>query len=249
MTHSTKSDSSIPTIVLIHGAFANSFTFAPLSAELALRGVRSAAVDLPGHGFEATFPIGYQAPQDRESMTSAPGRLRGVTLADNVEHLAGVLARAKEQGPVIVLAHSRGGITLTATANAHPDLIDHMVYVSAWAPVALETAEYNTEPEMAEVPTATLAAAMVGDPLELGLLRCNFRSSDSDLLEGLHSLFCAEAAPRTSFGPSSTRSNPTRTSTSETPRIVRRRAPGARSTGRTSASARIEACPWRCRIG
>lgn len=118
-----------------------------------------------------------------------------MTLADNVEHLAGVLARAKEQGPVIVLAHSRGGITLTATANAHPDLIDHMVYVSAWAPVALETAEYNTEPEMAEVPTATLAAAMVGDPLELGLLRCNFRSSDSDLLEGLHSLFCAEAAP------------------------------------------------------
>lgn len=195
MAHSTKSDSTIPTIVLVHGAFANSFTFAPLSAELALRGVRSAAVDLPGHGFEATFPIGYQAPQDRENMTSAPGRIRGVTLADNVEYLAGVLARAKEHGPVIVLAHSRGGITLTATANAHPELIDHMVYVSAWAPVALETAAYNAEPEMAEVDSTTLAAAAVGNPAELGLLRCNFRSSDTALLEGLQSLFCAEATP------------------------------------------------------
>lgn len=195
MTHSMKSDGTVPTIVLVHGAFANSFTFAPLSAELALRGVLSAAVDLPGHGFEATFPIGYQAPQDHENMSSAPGHLRDVTLADNVEHLANMLARAKEQGPVIALAHSRGGITLTATANAHPELIDHMVYVSAWAPVVLETAEYNAEPEMAEVDMASLATGMVGDPQELGLLRCNFRSRDTNLLEGMQSLFCADASP------------------------------------------------------
>jgi pimeloyl-ACP methyl ester carboxylesterase len=39
-----------PTFVLVHGAFANSFSFAPLQAELALLGHRSAAVDLPGHG-------------------------------------------------------------------------------------------------------------------------------------------------------------------------------------------------------
>ncbi len=39
--------------VLVHGAFANSFCFAPLQAELGLLGHRSVAVDLPGHGFAA----------------------------------------------------------------------------------------------------------------------------------------------------------------------------------------------------
>ena len=116
-----------PTFVLVHGAFANSFSFAPLQAELALRGFRSLAVDLPGHGFEATFPAAYQAPQDLAELASAPGGIKGVTLADNVARLVSVLERAKEHGPVIVVAHSRGGITLTATANARPDLIDSMV--------------------------------------------------------------------------------------------------------------------------
>ncbi|NED79175.1 alpha/beta hydrolase, partial [Streptomyces sp. SID11233] len=41
---------TLPTFVLVHGAFANSFSFAPLQRELALRGQRSLAVDLPGHG-------------------------------------------------------------------------------------------------------------------------------------------------------------------------------------------------------
>lgn len=184
-----------PTIVLVHGAFASSFSFAPLQAELALRGILSAAVDLPGHGFAATFPTAYQAPQDLTDLARAPGTLRTVTLADNVSQLARTLARAKENGPVIALAHSRGGITLTATANAHPDLIDHMVYVSAWAPVTLDAAAYNAEPEMAGVDGAAIAAALAADPRELGLLRCNFRSNDVDLLEGFRELFFAEAEP------------------------------------------------------
>ncbi|SEB61223.1 Alpha/beta hydrolase family protein, partial [Streptomyces sp. 2131.1] len=52
---------SLFTFVFVHGAFANSFSFAPLQAELALLGHRSLAVDLPGHGFEATFPAAYQS--------------------------------------------------------------------------------------------------------------------------------------------------------------------------------------------
>ncbi len=195
MTHSTTNGQSAPTVVLVHGAFANSFSFAPLQAELALRGVRSAAPDLPGHGFAATFPESYQAPQNPAELATSPGSLRGVTLADNAAHLAEVLARAKENGPVIALAHSRGGITLTATANAHPELIDHLVYVSSWAPVTLDAAAYNAEPEMAEVDNATIGAALVGDPQELGVLRCNFRSSDPQLLEGLRALFFADGSP------------------------------------------------------
>ena len=181
-----------PTVVLVHGAFANSFSFAPLQAELALRGLRSLAVDLPGHGFGATFPAAYQAPQDLGSLATAPGGIKGVTLADNVAHLVSVLERAKEHGPVIVVAHSRGGITLAAAANARPDLIDTMVYVSAWAPVELDAAAYTAEPEMAGFDGSALIAAAAANPADVGLLRCNFRTASPDVLAGLKHALMAD---------------------------------------------------------
>ncbi|MER6047195.1 alpha/beta fold hydrolase [Streptomyces sp. NPDC001793] len=171
-----------PTVVLVHGAFANSFSFAPLQAELGLLGHRSVAVDLPGHGFGATYLRSYQAPQDLEGLATEPGSIKGVTLSDNVAHLIGILERAKRNGPVILVAHSRGGITATAAANARPDLIDRIVYVSAWCPVDLDVNGYYAEPEMAAVDVAALAPAMAGNPAELGLLRTNFRTADPAML-------------------------------------------------------------------
>ncbi|MEK2472707.1 alpha/beta hydrolase [Streptomyces noursei] len=183
-----------PTFVLVHGAFANSFSFAPLQAELGLLGHRSVAVDLPGHGFGATYSHAYQAPQDLEGLGAAPGSLQGVTLADNARHLIGILERAKENGPVILVSHSRGGITATAAANARPDLIDRIVYVSAWCPVDLDANDYYAEPEMATVDAASLALALAlaGNPAELGLLRVNFRTADRDALAGFKAAFLAD---------------------------------------------------------
>lgn len=181
-----------PTFVLVHGAFANSFSFAALQAELALLGHRSAAVDLPGHGFEATYPAAYQAPQDLAALATAPGSIKGVTLADNVARVVEALERAKEHGPVILVGHSRGGMTLTAVANARPDLIDRIVYVSAWAAVDLDVGDYNAEPEMASADAAALAAVLAADPAAVGLLRCNFRVADSAVLAGLKAAFLAD---------------------------------------------------------
>ncbi|AQT76094.1 alpha/beta hydrolase [Streptomyces sp. fd1-xmd] len=181
-----------PTFVLVHGAFANSFSFAPLQAELGLLGHRSVAVDLPGHGFGASYHRAYQAPQDPEGLAAAPGSIRGVTLADNAAHLIGVLERAKQNGPVILVAHSRGGITATAAANARPDLIDRIVYVAAWAPVDLEVGGYYAEPEMAKVDAASLSLALAGNPAELGLLRVNFRTADPAALAALKAAFLAD---------------------------------------------------------
>jgi pimeloyl-ACP methyl ester carboxylesterase len=180
------------TFVLVHGAFATSFAFAPLQAELALLGHRSLAIDLPGHGFGATFPASYQAPQDVEQLAVAPGTLRGITLADNAEHVIGVLERAREHGPVVLVGHSRGGITVTAVANARPDLVDRQVYVAAWAPVDLEVGAYYAEPEMAEVDVTGLQAALVGDPAGLGVLRTNFRTADPEALAALKAAFLAD---------------------------------------------------------
>ncbi|WP_049656035.1 alpha/beta fold hydrolase [Kitasatospora sp. MY 5-36] len=181
-----------PTFVLVHGAFANSFSFAPLQAELGLLGHRSVAVDLPGHGFAATYPRAYQAPQDLEGLATAPGAIKGVTLADNVAHLIGILERAKRNGPVVLVSHSRGGLTATAAANQRPDLVDRIVYVSAWCPVDLDVNAYNAEPEMATADAAGLMAALVGNPAELGLLRINFRTADPGVLASFKASFLAD---------------------------------------------------------
>ncbi|MFJ8472082.1 alpha/beta hydrolase [Kitasatospora sp. NPDC094011] len=181
-----------PTFVLVHGAFANSFSFAPLQAELGLLGHRSVAVDLPGHGFAATYPRAYQAPQDLAGLAAAPGAIKGVMLADNVAHLIGILERAKRNGPVILVSHSRGGLTATVAANRRPDLIDRIVYVSAWAPVDLPVGGYYAEPEMATVDAGAMAAALAGNPAELGLLRCNFRTADRAVLAGFKAAFLAD---------------------------------------------------------
>ncbi|WP_225824004.1 alpha/beta hydrolase [Streptomyces naphthomycinicus] len=181
-----------PTFVLVHGAFANSFSFAPLQAELGLLGHRSAAVDLPGHGFAATYPRAYQAPQNLAELATTPGAIKGVTLADNAAHLIGTLERARRNGPVILVSHSRGGMTATVAANQRPDLIDRIVYVSAWCPVDLDVSAYYAEPEMATVDATGLASAMVGNPIELGLLRSNFRTADPGVLAAFKAAFLAD---------------------------------------------------------
>ena len=182
-----------PTFVLVHGAFANSFSFAPLQAELGLLGHRSVAVDLPGHGFSATYTRAYQAPQDLAALATEPGVIKGVTLADNAAYLIGVLERARRNGPVVVVGHSRAGITLTAAANARPELFDRLVYVSAWVPTELDVGAYYGEPEMASVDSAALAPLMVADPARAGLLRANFRTADPAALAAAKALFLADA--------------------------------------------------------
>ncbi|MFI1867428.1 alpha/beta fold hydrolase [Streptomyces jumonjinensis] len=181
-----------PTFVFVHGAFANSFSFAPLQAELALLGHRSVAVDLPGHGFEATFPAAYQAPQDLDALAVEPGSIKGVTLAGNAARVIEVLERAKRNGPTVLVGHSRGGITITAAGNARPELIDRIAYVSAWCPVDLNVQDYYAEPEMAGTDPGAIAPAFVGNPAELGLLRTNFRTADPAVLAAFKQAISAD---------------------------------------------------------
>ncbi len=183
-----------PTFVLVHGAFANSFTFAPLQAELGLLGHRSVAVDLPGHGFKAAYHRAYQAPQDPAGLATAPSSITGVTLADNTEYLIGILERAKANGPVVLVSHSRGGVTATAAANARPELIDRIVYVSAWAPVDLDVNDYYAEPEMATVDPGAFGPAVAANPAELGALRVNFRTADQGTLDAMKAAFYADGS-------------------------------------------------------
>jgi pimeloyl-ACP methyl ester carboxylesterase len=164
-----------PTFVLVHGSFANSGTWAPVQRELALLGQRSLAVDLPGHGLAAS------------------AALADVTLADNVEHVTGIMRQVAGHGPVILVGHSRGGLTLTATGNAIPDLISRIVYVSAWCCVDGTVDDYVRSPEFA---TCALTVAPAGDPAEPGVVRMNWRTADPATLATLHTALLADGTGR-----------------------------------------------------
>ncbi len=174
-----------PTYVFVHGSNSNSFTWAPLQRELALRGHRTLAVDLPGHGFGASFTAAYQAPQDLAALATAPSALAGVPLADAVAHVVDVVRRVAEHGPVILVGHSRGGVVLNGVGNAAPDLVDRIVYISAWCCVDLTPGEYMQTPEYATSALGDTAGVLVGNPVELGALRLNWRTADPDLLAAL----------------------------------------------------------------
>lgn len=181
-----------PTFVFVHGSNSNAFTWNPLQRELALRGHRTLAVDLPGHGFGAAFSASYQAPQDLAALAAAPSTLAGVTLSDAVEHTVGVVRRAAKLGPVVLVGHSRGGLTLTGVGNAVPDLIDRIVYVSAWCCVDRTVSGYMEGPEYATSALNEVGDLLVGDPGELGVLRMNWRTADPTLLAALKSAICAD---------------------------------------------------------
>lgn len=174
------------TYVLVHGSGTSSFMWAPLQRELALRGLRSYAVDLPGHGLEADYPVEFQAPQDLEAYAKVPSVLADVSLDDNVECVLSVARRLKEHGPVVLVGASLGGLTIGLAASRAPELVDGLVYISAWACVERSNPyEYMAEPEFAGNDLESLAELNIGDPYELGVGRANYRTSDRRMLAAL----------------------------------------------------------------
>ncbi|MFD0266409.1 alpha/beta hydrolase [Streptomyces sp. NPDC127106] len=165
------------TFVMVHGSGSNSYGLATWVAELGLRGHRAVAVDLPGHGPGAYFPLSYQSPQDLEALRTEPSPLGKVTLKDNADHVEAVVRRARRNGPVVLVAQSMGGATVNAVANRIPELIDHLVYASAFCPAKRKSVlELMTTPEAA----TSMLFRMTGVPTppELGVNRVNWRSND-----------------------------------------------------------------------
>ncbi|ARE78023.1 alpha/beta fold hydrolase [Streptomyces sp. NPDC059558] len=166
-----------PTFVLVHGAGSNSYGWSPVLQELGARGHRAVAVDLPGHGLGAYFPLSYQTPQDPERLRTEPSPIAAVTLEDFAAHVVGVVRAAHRNGPVILVGQSLGGVTVNAVANQVPELIAHLVYASAFCPTRhASVAQLMATPEAST--SALFRLTAVPTPPELGVNRVNWRSGD-----------------------------------------------------------------------
>ncbi|MCP2257332.1 Alpha/beta hydrolase family protein [Streptoalloteichus tenebrarius] len=182
-----------PTFVFVHGSGSNAFLWTSVIRELALLGHRALAVDLPGHGFDAAFPLAYQAPQDLDALVSEPSAMAAVRLEDNVEHVVGLLRRVAEHGPVVLVGHSLGGATITRVASEAPELVDRLVYVAGWCCVRLRSvADYLQTPEFQR----SLLLRVRGLPGvdRRGAGRTNWRSADPAFLADAHAAMMGDAS-------------------------------------------------------
>lgn len=170
------------TFVLVHGAFCGAAVWSPLVRELTLRGHRALAVDLPGHGLSAVVPDG----------PGSPSGMAGIGTADEAAAVGEVVARAAVNGPVVLVGHSRGGVTVTAVANALPDLLERVVYVSAWCCAGRPQSVYAALPENADnLFDPLLGGLLAGDPGSLGAIRVAW-PADGELLDGLQAALLAD---------------------------------------------------------
>jgi pimeloyl-ACP methyl ester carboxylesterase len=185
------------TCVLVPGMGSTAAMWIPVVQELALQGVRSYPVELPGHGFDTRFPEGYLSPQDEAVLATAPSPIAGLTLDDYSEHVAGIVHGVAEHGPVTLVGHSLGGNVVTRVANIVPDLLSAIVYCCAYC--CVNSSSVMTYAPRSPDPDGPLARARsiawVGDPRQTGASRTNPRTGDADILDAQRRLMMADLDP------------------------------------------------------
>lgn len=174
------------TFLLVHGAWHNALHWTRVTEALVARGHRVVAIDLPGHGLNARFPASYVA-----GATARFGEERSaqadITLEDCATAVVTALEKLRQGGtkPVLV-GHSVGGAVITRAAELAPQLIDRLVYLSAFCPLRLGSA--SAYAALPEARTGYGEALFLGDPVKLGAVRINPRG-DAGYLESLRAAY------------------------------------------------------------
>ncbi len=172
------------TFVLVYGSWAFSGMWERVAHRLVAAGHTVIARDLPGLGLNALFPQSYfNRPLDMTTFSTEVSPVAGVTLEDNVDSIAGGLKDALlgGSGPVILVGHSSGGISLTAIAEKFPEYVSDLVYLSAVMtdngvlPITDVVSSYNNS-------SKAFAAIGFGDATTIGASRIDFNSSDPSYL-------------------------------------------------------------------
>lgn len=184
------------TYVFIHGAWHGAATWDRIVPLMEDKGHRCVTLDLPGAGSKARKPASFfSRPIDRAAFAAEPSPNAGVTQAERTAAVLEVVRAAAGQsgsgqsgsGKVVVVGHSMGGVTLSAVAEAEPDLLQAAVYLAAFMlPPGMPAIELILHPRMASALVPPLLAA---DPNGVGALRIDTMSDDPDYSATLKAAF------------------------------------------------------------
>lgn len=184
-----------PAFVFIHGAWHGAATWAKLLPLLEAAGHISIAIDLPGAGAHASVPASHAAkPFDATAFSTEPSPNAAVTQAMRTEAAIAAVQKAATlgNGKVVLVGHSLGGITISPVAEAVPNLLHSVVYLTAFLlPPGM--------PAVAMIQHDSMKAALVpglfmADPVAVGALRIHAGSEDPDYVSRMKAAFFGDVA-------------------------------------------------------
>ena len=181
------------TYVLVHGSWHGAWCFEQLRPWLETAGHPVIARDLPGRGLNASFPVAYSVQPRPAAFATEPSPVALVTLKDCVDAVSASIESAVAQGsgPVVLLGHSSGGITIQAVAEAlGPTKVKRLVYLAAWMPPnGKSVIDLLGAPEESD----NLAAPLIlADPAAIGALRIDPNSSNATYAANAKAAFYAD---------------------------------------------------------
>jgi pimeloyl-ACP methyl ester carboxylesterase len=184
-----------PAFVFVHSAWLSAATWQKLIPLLEARGYVARALDLPGAGANAKAPSSYdRRPLDAAAFASEPSPNASVTQEDRTRAVIALVEDTRRQtgAPIVLVGHSLGGLTVTAVAETIPEQLHAAVYLCAYmVPPGMPTSTIRQG-----VNSGSLVQALQkANPKEVGAIRIDPRSEDSDYREQLRLAFFGDVSP------------------------------------------------------
>jgi pimeloyl-ACP methyl ester carboxylesterase len=185
-----------PAFVFVHGAWNSAAAWHKFIPLLEARGYVARALDLPGAGARANAPSSYdRRPLDAVAFASEPSPNASVTQEDRARAVIALVEDTRRQtgAPIVLVGHSLGGLTVTAVAETIPEQLHAVVYLCAYmAPPGMSTNTIIQDPSM----SGSLVRALIkANPKEVGAIRIDWRSEDSEYREQLRLAFAGDVSP------------------------------------------------------
>ena len=181
-------------VLFVHGAWHGSWCWAQVLARVTGAGVRALAVDMAGHGLHARRPAALtRRPFDASLLATELSPVAGVDLDQAGELLISQIGQLGAGDPVVVVAHSLGGVVLTRAAQLAPALVARAVYLTAFMPASGVPAVAYTR--MPEHEGGLALSCVVGDPATVGALRLDVTSPDPAYRHKLREAFYGDVDP------------------------------------------------------
>lgn len=178
-----------PAFVFIHGAWHGAATWRRIIPRLQERGYTARALDLPGAGVHARSPATYEKrPLDNAAFAVEPSPNADVSQEERTRSVISLIEEM--DGPVVLVGHSLGGLTVSAVAEVVPDRLCALVYLAAFLlPPGMTAAAMIQHGTMGRAVVPSLFRA---DPAGVGALRIDPRSDDPTYLEQVKTAFYAD---------------------------------------------------------
>jgi pimeloyl-ACP methyl ester carboxylesterase len=166
--------------VLVHGGWHNHSAWDRVTPILRANGFAALTLDLPGAGINAIAPtsLGLR-PFDPAAFAAERSPIAGVTQEERTQAVVALVkegASLSDDGKVILVGHSAGGMTLSAVAEQVPNLLLAVVYLAGFmVPNGMSLLAMLQHESLS---SALAPGLFVGDPVAIGATRIHVGSTD-----------------------------------------------------------------------